>query len=135
MVVKRNTKQREEVRRALAAHGGFVSAQDLHFSLRDQGSTTSLATVYRNLSSLVEDGEADTLKSPDGENLFRLCKDTGHHHHLICRDCGQAKEIAASRVEKWARETAAEYGYEEAEHVIDIFGVCSSCTAKKASGE
>ena len=77
-------------------------------------------------------GEADSLQSPEGENLFRACETAGHHHHLICRRCGNTVEIEARAVEQWARDVAAENGFSEAEHVVDIFGVCAECVAKAA---
>lgn len=128
-MAKRNTWQREAVREALASSGGFVSAQDLHAKIRDD-TGIGLATVYRTLATFAKDGEADSLQSPDGENLFRACETTGHHHHLICRRCGRTVEIEAGAVEKWARDTAADHGFRDAEHVVDIFGVCAECAAK-----
>ena len=86
--VKRNTKQKSAVRHALSEAVGFVSAQQLHLVLKNHGSSTSLATVYRTLNELVSSGEADSLQSADGEFLYRDCGE-GHHHHLICRVCGQ----------------------------------------------
>ena len=124
---RRNTWQREAVRARLAEAQGFVSAQQLYAVLRDEGSTIGLATVYRNLAQLAESGEADSLQSPEGENLFRSCS-TGHHHHLICRNCGLTVEIEAKDVEQWAHRTAALHGFREAEHVVDIFGLCASCS-------
>ncbi|MDI6023531.1 transcriptional repressor [Leucobacter sp. UT-8R-CII-1-4] len=126
---KRNTWQREAVRARLAEAQGFVSAQQLYSVLRDEGSTIGLATVYRNLAQLTEAGEADSLQSLDGENLFRSCS-TGHHHHLICRSCGETREIKASVVEEWASRVGAEHGFSEIEHVVDLFGVCERCRSK-----
>lgn len=128
---KRNTWQREAVRAALAEARGFVSAQQLHQRLREQGSTIGLATVYRALSSLSETGEADSLQSPEGENLFRSCAMEGHHHHLICRSCGATQELAASAVEEWSQQVAAKYGFTEIEHVVDLFGLCERCSDAK----
>lgn len=124
---RRNTWQREAVRAALAEARGFVSAQQLHQGLRDAGSTIGLATVYRALASLTEMGEADSLQSPDGENLFRSCAMERHHHHLICRRCGETRELEASVVEEWARRVGAEHGFSDIEHVVDLFGVCANC--------
>ncbi|GGF50183.1 transcriptional repressor [Microbacterium sorbitolivorans] len=129
MAIQRNTWQREAVREALAESGGFVSAQDLHARLRDE-TGIGLATVYRTLANFAKSGEADSLQSPEGENLFRACATADHHHHLICRRCGKTVEIEASSIEKWARDVAAENGFHDAEHVIDIFGLCAECAAK-----
>ncbi|UOQ59259.1 transcriptional repressor [Leucobacter rhizosphaerae] len=131
---RRNTWQREAVRAALAEKRGFVSAQQLHQVLRDGGSTIGLATVYRALAGLAETGEADSLQSPEGENLFRSCATQGHHHHLICRNCGDTRELSATLVEDWTQRVAAEHGFTDIEHVVDIFGLCENCRARAAAG-
>ncbi len=126
-MTQRNTWQRERVREALADSPGFVSAQSLHATLREENTGIGLATVYRALAGLASQGEADSLQSPDGESLYRACATPGHHHHLICRSCGLTVEIEATAVEQWARSTAAAHGFSEAEHVVDIFGLCTPC--------
>lgn len=123
--MKRNTKQRQDVWRALETTADFVSAQQLYQVLKQQGSTIGLATVYRTLNSLAEEGSADAL-SVEGENLFRACS-PGHHHHLICRVCGKTTEIEASAVESWAHQVAAEHGFHDPRHVVDVFGTCPAC--------
>nr|WP_228506393.1 MULTISPECIES: transcriptional repressor [unclassified Plantibacter] len=128
-VAKRNTWQREAVREALGGNDGFVSAQGLHAELRDTGSPIGLATVYRALSDLAVEGEADSLQSPEGENLYRACTPGTHHHHLICRNCGLTIEIEADEVEAWARSVASQHGFTEAKHVVDVFGLCENCSA------
>jgi len=127
--VKRNTWQREAVRTALGDTEGFVSAQGLHSRLHSTGSPIGLATVYRALADLALEGEADSLQSPEGESLYRACSTTDHHHHLICRRCGLTIEIEVDAVENWATNVAAEHGFSQAAHVIDIFGLCAACTA------
>ncbi|MGB4776988.1 Fur family transcriptional regulator [Microbacterium sp.] len=133
-MAQRNTWQRARVREALADAAGFVSAQDLHATLREESTGIGLATVYRALATLAASGEADQLQSPAGEALYRACSSTGHHHHLICRECGTTVEIQASAVESWARRTAAEHGFTQAEHVVDIFGLCPACSAQQLAG-
>jgi len=127
MTQQRNTWQRERVRAELTSARGFVSAQALHARLRDENTGIGLATVYRALAGLAAEGSADSLQSPEGESLYRACTSPGHHHHLICRSCGLTVEIEATPVEQWAQSTAAAHGFSEAEHVVDIFGLCRSC--------
>src|SRR4029079_9082388 len=110
MVVQRNTWQRERVREALADARGFVSAQTLHATLRDDKTGIGLATVYRTLAGLAAQGDADSLQSQCGENVYGACRSPGHHHHLLCRACGLTVEIEATDVEQWAQRTAAKHG-------------------------
>jgi Fur family transcriptional regulator, ferric uptake regulator len=126
MSTKRNTWQREAVRTALGTTEGFVSAQALHASMRGTGSEVGLATVYRALADLATEGEADALQQ-DGESLYRACTPGTHHHHLICRTCGKTVEIKADAVEVWAREVAAQHGFRDPQHVVDVFGLCADC--------
>lgn len=131
-MAQRNTWQRERVRGALADAPGFISAQSLHATLRDENTGIGLATVYRALADLAAHSEADSLQSPEGETLYRACESSAHHHHLICRSCGRAVEIEANAVEQWARTTAAAHGFRDAEHIVDIFGICSTCADASA---
>ncbi|BDI24173.1 Fur family transcriptional regulator [Herbiconiux sp. L3-i23] len=132
--MKRNTWQRQAVREALDSAPGFVSAQDLHANLRQGGSSIGLATVYRALADLAVEGDADSLHSVDGESLYRACSTPGHHHHLICRNCGTTVEIEADAVEQWAAATAAAHGFTQPRHVVDIFGLCAACSRLAADG-
>ena len=129
--MKRNTWQREAVREALDSTGAFVSAQHLHSGLRDAGSAIGLATVYRALADLTADGDADSLQSADGESLYRACTPGQHHHHLICRSCGTTVEVKADAVESWAKAVAAENGFSQPSHVVDVFGLCATCSARR----
>ena len=127
--MKRQTWQREAVREALGTSEGFVSAQTLHSVLRESGSPIGLATVYRALGDLATEGEADSLQQ-EGESLYRACTPGSHHHHLICRSCGLTVEIEADPVEEWAKTVAAEHGFSDPNHIVDVFGTCASCAAK-----
>lgn len=130
--MKRQTWQREAVREALSGSEGFVSAQALHSALRERGSGIGLATVYRALNDLAEEGEADSLQQ-EGESLYRACTPGSHHHHLICRSCGLTVEIEADAVETWAQQVAAQHGFTEPAHIVDVFGLCADCSANRGN--
>ena len=108
----------------------FVSTQELHRILQERGTSVSLATSYRILQSLADEGLVDVLRNADGEAVYRRCAVTGHHHHLLCRSCGKAVEVEAPAVESWAARTATEHGFTAVEHTVEIFGLCPECTAR-----
>ncbi|MFI5844381.1 Fur family transcriptional regulator [Catenuloplanes sp. NPDC051500] len=122
----RNTRQRTAVSSLLAEVEGFHSAQDLHAMLRDRGERVGLTTVYRTLQGLADGGEIDVMRPPGGEHLYRRCS-SGHHHHLVCRSCGSTVEVEGPAVESWADRVAAQHGFVDVSHTLEIFGTCTNC--------
>ena len=122
----RNTRQRTAVSALLSEVDGFHSAQELHAMLRDRGDTIGLTTVYRTLQALADADEVDVMRLPGGEHLYRRCSDT-HHHHLVCRTCGATVEVEGPAVESWTTKIAAQYGYSDVSHTLELFGTCGTC--------
>uniref|UniRef100_UPI00356952AB Fur family transcriptional regulator n=1 Tax=Nocardioides sp. TaxID=35761 RepID=UPI00356952AB len=124
----RTTRQFQAVKDELAKGPDFRSAQDIHAAVRASGASIGLATVYRALQTLVETGSADMLRTDAGEAVYRECGST-HHHHLVCRSCGTAVEVRGPAVETWADDMAAQHGYADVSHTLELFGICASCRA------
>jgi Fur family ferric uptake transcriptional regulator len=122
----RPTRQRRAVAEVLSSFTDFRSAQDIHDLLGRRGEQVGLATVYRTLQRLVETGEVDMLRAEDGEAVYRRCSES-HHHHLVCRTCGATVEVEGPTVERWTAAIAAEHGFGEVSHTLEIFGTCPAC--------
>src|SRR4051795_7666862 len=123
--MSRRTEQRQAILDALSQSDRAVTAQELHGRLDGVG----LATVYRNLQRLADEGTADTLRRDSGELAFLLCGG-GHHHHLTCRVCGRVERVRDCRLDDWARSVAADAGFSEVEHHAELVGVCASCSSR-----
>ncbi len=123
---RRPTRQRAAVAAVLADVDEFRSAQDLHALLREAGEKVGLATVYRTLQAMAADGSIDMLRTAEGEAVYRACS-TGHHHHLVCRDCGKTVEVEGPAVERWANRISEEHGFSDVQHTLEIFGTCAAC--------
>ena len=122
----RTTRQRRAVGSVLGDLDDFRSAQDIHELVRRRGEAVGLSTVYRTLQAMAEVGEIDVLRGDDGEARYRRCS-SGHHHHLVCRDCGRTVEVEGPTVERWADRVAAEDGFADVSHTLEIFGRCAAC--------
>ena len=122
----RLTRQRGAVQAVVGELDRFRSAQEIHARLRAAGERIGLATVYRAVAALVAAGDLDALRTDRGETLYRRCS-TGHHHHLVCRGCGRAVEVAGPAVESWADRVAAEHGFADVSHTLEIVGTCTDC--------
>jgi Fur family transcriptional regulator, ferric uptake regulator len=120
----RPTRQRRAVANALQSLDDFRSAQEIHEALKAGGDNVGLSTVYRALQAMADAGELDMLRSEAGEAVYRRCSGS-HHHHLVCRSCGATVEVEGPTVERWTRAVAAEHGYADVSHTLEIFGTCS----------
>lgn len=125
---QRSTRQRATITGALNDAGGFRSAQELHEWLRAGGDRVGLTTVYRTLQTLADAGEIDVVRREDGESVYKRCSTGGHHHHLVCRDCGYSVEIDNDEVERWAEAAARANGFVDVTHDLEIFGRCKGCS-------
>jgi len=122
----RSTRQRAAVSSVLDEQDEFRTAQEIHAALRQAGEAVGLTTVYRTLQALADSEEVDVLRNADGETAYRRCS-KGHHHHLVCRACGRTVEVEGPAVERWADKVAAEHGYTDVSHTLEIFGTCADC--------
>jgi Fur family ferric uptake transcriptional regulator len=114
----------------LAGSDQFRSAQDIHAEMRAAGVSVGLTTVYRALAALAEAGEVDVLRDDEGQAVYRRCATEEHHHHLVCRSCGATVEVEGPEVERWAVKVAAEHGFVDVSHTLEVYGACSSCAAR-----
>nr|HPJ18718.1 transcriptional repressor [Actinomycetota bacterium] len=97
---RRRTRQRAAVEDLLTGIDEFRTAQQIHALLQASGERVGLTTVYRSLALMAQAGQVDVLLAEDGEARYRACS-SGHHHHLVCRECGSTVEVTATPVERW----------------------------------
>ncbi|MFP5415963.1 MAG: Fur family transcriptional regulator [Actinomycetes bacterium] len=126
---QRRTRQRATIAEVLTELDEFRTAQDSHDLLRHRGASVGLATVYRNLQSMVEIGEVDVVRTPDGQAAYRACGEAtrDHHHHLICRSCGRTVEFELEGVEALIGTLAQRHSFTDVDHSLELHGVCADC--------
>lgn len=122
----RATPQRRAVLHAIAASEGAFTPVEVYDRARAAEPGLGLATVYRTVELLRRTGSVRPLPT-DGRPTYVRCH-AGHHHHLVCTECGAVEET-----ELCAAPTAAElrkrHGFRAVAHQVDIFGTCRRCAA------
>lgn len=122
----RPTRQRVVVLTELMGERNDVTAQQLHERLRARGEGLGLATVYRTLGLLVDEGVVDVLSHRPGELCYRLCGE-GHHHHLVCSSCHQVVELDECELEPWLERISQSHGFVTTGHRLEVSGLCGDC--------
>jgi Fur family zinc uptake transcriptional regulator len=68
----------------------------------------------------------DRIELADGSRRYRVC-DRGHHHHLICMQCGRIEEVDICVPEAELSSAASGAGFEVERHALEIYGRCPDC--------
>ena len=126
---ERFSKKRQAILTCLCAAKSHPTAERIYRELHESYPDLSLATVYRNLRKLTEDGVIRSVGVIDGKEHFDA--DTGAHSHLHCTRCGRILDIAAvcpiSAGE--LAELEKKTGCRIAEAVLQFDGLCPDCAA------
>ena len=117
------TPQRKLIFSLLHENVEHPTAEALFAQASDRMPGISLRTVYQTLGELVEMGE---LQSFDiGGGATRFDPNLGDHHHVVCVDCGQIRDVHVTGVSALHPSGAEDFVISEVGVVFQ--GVCSSC--------
>ena len=79
----------------MAGQDCCASAQEIHDSLRSEGRSVGIASVYRVLEVLSELRLVQRVDVGDGIARFEpALPDGDHHHHVVCDDCGKVEPFS-----------------------------------------
>ena len=121
--MERSTRQRRAIRRVLLETLRPLSPREILELARKQVPSMGLATVYRNLRALVEEGAVVPVALP-GEPMRYEAAGAGHHHHFLCRGCGRAFELPGCRLEA---HLDLPHGFSAEDHEVVVYGRCPYC--------
>ncbi|MAH26346.1 MAG: transcriptional repressor [Opitutae bacterium] len=121
----RITEQRKAILEVLSRANAPISAEENHSLLSTN--QCDLVTVYRCLEQFVKAGVVELGVRENGTRVYCFGHGHGHHHHLTCRKCGDSERVDVCMKDE-LEEIAEGYGYQEVTHVMEVFGVCPSCS-------
>ncbi len=125
----RITPQREMIIEAVTASGGeHVTAEEIFEQVRDKSSAINIATVYRTLEILVEEGLISRADLGGGQMVYATSHH-GAHIHLVCRYCWQVIDADYDLIAPFGEALHAHYGFSADLQHLAVFGVCATCMA------
>jgi Fur family peroxide stress response transcriptional regulator len=125
----RITPQRIAILRVLASGEGHPSVEQIYERVKADFPTTSLATVYKNVSLMKSLGEVLELGFSDGSNRYDGNKPYPHPH-LVCTRCKKIIDPELSMIQDLTQEIVEETGFRILNHRMDFFGICPECQNK-----
>lgn len=124
--MERKTRQRDAIRDAFEASGRPLSTQEAHALAAREVEGLGIATVYRNIRSLVEEGWLHTVELP-GEPARYERAGLEHHHHFRCRLCERVFDIEGC---PGALKSLLPRGFRLEGHEVLLYGICPDCARR-----
>jgi len=129
--MKKYSKQRETILNNLKSRTDHPTAEQLYLDLKEQMPDMGIATVYRNLSELCDEGEIIKIKSKAGADRFD--GNNKPHIHFLCEKCEQLLDICLDEKEKNKLDNdmlalAKQIDGKALSSEIVITGICKNCS-------
>ena len=124
----RITPQREMIVQAIAHSHRHLTAEQIYQQVQAHTHTVNLATVYRTLDLLVEQGLIHRLHLGSGQIVY-TSQSHGPHVHLVCRQCGQVTDADSGLISGLSQQIQADYAFHADLQHISITGLCAGCQA------
>ena len=103
-----------------------LGPQELYKCLLRKRRRIGLTSIYRSLDLFESLGIV--FKITSGSTMkYMLCELMDHHHHVICKGCGNVAEMRFCDISKWSKKVMESTGYQVTDHQLNFYGFCKSC--------
>jgi Fe2+ or Zn2+ uptake regulation protein len=126
---RRYTSQRRRLVEILARAASPISIPQI---LRGRRGLAQ-SSVYRNVGGLEQAGVLRRVVTDEEHGRYELAEDlTGHHHHLVCVNCGRVQDVDLpsefeTAVDRTLDRLARRAGFASVSHRLDLIGRCRDC--------
>lgn len=126
-ITPRNTRQKDAIRAAFVETNRPLSPEEVLSYVQRDVADVSIATIYRNLKTMVEEDWLVTVQLPGEATRYEI-SGKEHHHHFLCNDCKKMYELdgCAPIKPKLPR------GFRTLGHEFLLYGLCAACVPKHA---
>ncbi len=124
--IERTTKQKRAIRSAFESEGRPLSTSEAFEAAQNIIDGLGIATVYRSIRSLLDDGWLTPIDVPGKGILYELAGKE-HHHHFSCTTCHRVFELDGCEADVIV---PLPRGFSASGHDVTIFGRCAECTTE-----
>jgi len=111
----------------LMHHTGHISIDDLYQAIREKFASISLATLYKNVHTMMDVSLIREVKIPGQKTKYEIEKEA--HAHVMCKCCGELKDIPFNPV-SLLQQSMDMSQYKADDVSIVISGTCPECQKK-----
>ena len=121
--------QREIIANIICGKGLHLCADEVLFLAKKINPRLGIATVYRNLNFLVEEGKISKFK--DDAQGYIFDSNNTKHYHFQCKTCGMLYDLPIKYNSNLDEIINKQLQLEIDNHETMFFGKCKECQSKK----
>ena len=122
-MLRRNTNQRQIVYEAIE-NAGHIAIEHLIEEIQKKYDNISLATIYRNITFLTEEGKIKKVKL---NNIDVLETVKNKHYHFTCKKCGKIIDVCPNKLPNFGNHEMMIDNQKVDEIDINLYGICEDC--------
>ena len=105
------------------------SAEEVYFSIKENGDNIGRTTVYRQLDRLVEEHKARKFFSGDNNACcYQFGSESCHnHYHLRCSSCGTLIHTECDFLDKLSQHIFNDHCFKVDSSKTVLYGICKNC--------
>lgn len=130
--LKLTSQRRRIFDRVFATHEHFSAEALAEWLAKEDGPSTSRATVYRTLGLLLEGKFLSALDAGKGELVYEHVLGHHHHDHMLCLECGRIEEFHDDMIEELQLAACRKKGFELVTHDLRLRGYCRACARRRS---
>ena len=123
--MERRTRQRDAIWRAIEGAARPLGPREILRLARFDVPKLGIATVYRNIRSLVDEGRLRVVELAGSPDRYEVAGKE-HHHHFLCRSCDGVFEVETCSGDF---DAITPRGFQLETHEVTLYGLCSACAA------
>ena len=103
-----------------------LSPLEIYQNLLKKKKKIGLTSIYRSLELFESLGFV--FKIINGSNVkYKLCELENHHHHIVCKACGNVVELNFCNISDWSKKVSESTGFQVVDHQLNFYGFCKAC--------
>ena len=106
---------------------GHINIDRLYEEVKAKFSSISLATIYKNINSMITNMLLLEVKIPNEKSVFEIVKE--QHSHLVCSSCSTVLDIKVDTT-KIAKAISEDYEFGIDKSDLVFSGKCKNCIDK-----
>jgi len=120
------TPQRRAVIQTIVSTQDHLTPAAIYERVHQAHPNVGLVTIYRTLEILAE-LELICEVHAGGSCRSYTVGAPGHHHHLICSNCGRVVDFTGSDLGQLEQNLSRETGFRIDGHLLEFIGLCQAC--------